>query len=442
MRHTAGSDRSAATDHGVGRRRLLGSLAGVAGLTGLAGCAGLGLDFGLGSDDPGDTGTGTDSPSTPTSEVVTPAGEAVPLQTVSVRNAGSVARYVTVAVLERASDRAAFVDSRTVQPGGWFQFEDVVGTSGDYRVIIETDREERAVHPWAVDGRLAGLEVVLTEPGSGAGEDGATRIEAWPSVTCGPRTCAVRHERRVGDDLPLPGDGMGYWYAPAAVVLRNDGPARRIDLRVTQHGEAVLDATYDPPAGAQVRVPLTFRSGTYGVTVTAAGQSTSGDWYVPEERSRYVRVDGAGGAGFGCAPTNVALDLANDDDVDREFAVTVRPLRPTTDGTPGTGTETGTETETGTGTNRGATTDGEPAAATPIFDRTVSLAADETRSLTPPIGSGRYVIAVRATPGGQARGMWWTCAPHGRVDVRVDAAGILRIDQEFRQYVADPSRYR
>jgi hypothetical protein len=38
--------------------------------------------------------------------------------------------------------------------------------------------------------------------------------------------------------------------------------------------------------------------------------------------------------------------------------------------------------------------------------------------------------------------MWWACAPHGRIDVRVDAAGILRIDQAFRQYVADPSRYR
>jgi hypothetical protein len=316
--------------------------------------------------------------------------------------------------------------------------------------VVETDREERAVREWTVDGRLAGLEVVLTGPGTGSAVDadadadavdgGASRIEAWPTVTCGPQTCAVRHERRVGEDLPLLGDGMGYWYAPAAVVLRNDGPARRIDLRVTQRGDPVLDATYDPPAGAQVRVPLTFRSGTYEVTVTAAGRSTSGDWYVPEERSRYVRVDRSGGAQFGCAPTNVALDLANDDDVDRDFAVAVRPFRAASDDGPATGPETGTRT--GTDTDAAATTDGDPAAARPVFDRTVSMSAGEERSLTPSIDPGRYVIDVKATPGGEARGMWWACAPHGRIDVRVDAAGILRIDQAFRQYVADPSRYR
>lgn len=435
----------------MNRRRLLAALAGTAGLTASAGCAGLSFDLGLDGASRRDDGGQSGVDATPTSDIETPTGEPVALQTVTVRNAGADATYVTVAVVERATDRTAFVDSRTIQPGAWTQFERVVGTSGTYRVVVETDRDERAVREWTVDGRLSGLEVVV-------GDD----IGAWPSVTCTSQSCAVVRDRRAGEDLPIMGDGTGYWYAPAEVVVRNDGPERAIDVRVEQYDEALLDATFVPPAGAQVRVPLTFRSGTYRVAVGVDGSQTATTWYVPEEPSRYVRLGGTGPPQFGCGRANTVVRLRNDDDVDRTLALAVRPLDPEPTAGSGRSAETAAgpdpdaDSASGSGPEAGAgAEDATTAAATPtstptasptrpapVFTQSVSLAADAERTLTPGLGPGRYVLTVREDGGTATRGMWWACAPHGAVDVRIDAAGIVRISQEFRQYVADPSRYR
>jgi hypothetical protein len=382
------------------RRTLLRSLpVGLAG--GLAGCAALGFDVGggRGGDGSGEgvaasppagsaTTSAARSPSASASTSAT-AGEPVESRAVTVRNVSPRRRYATVVVTDGGED--VLVESADLVPGRWRTFDEAVGRAGEYEVRVETADGVRASRAWVVDPAEHGSEgVEVTLDGD--------RIEVWPSRRCEPGCPDATV--RAGADLPLIGDGTGHWFAPAGVVVRNPGAATAVDLRVSLSGSTVLDATYPLAGGAQLRVPVTFRSGRYEVRVAANGRAATSEWPVPEVPARYVRL--AERTRFGCGPANTVLRLRNSDDVNHRLDVRVTA--------PGGGTR---------------------------YERRFGLPARSEREVEPVTTSGRYDVFA-ATSAREGRGAWWACPPHGPATVEVDAAGHVSVRQDFREYVANP----
>jgi len=400
------------------RRELLAGLA-AAGLTGLAGCSALGLDFDV---DP-------ERPATPTVRTVggtpTPSGPEIPSRPVEFRNATTREAYLTVVVTEvvdggrttgerrgggdtdrdagdasgdgaAGREREAFVRSARLQPGQRRVFTGAVSHAGDYRVVVDTADGRRAVSEWVVEGTEDGLEVVV---------DGD--VEVWPTVDCR-ANCSVAAAVRSDEDLPIAGDGSRQWYSPAGLVLRNPGAASAVDVTVRLYGGAILDATYEVPAGAQIRIPVTFRSGRYEVAVaTDGGPGRTARWYVPHEPARYVTLGESGDVSFGCGPANTVARLHNGDDRAHRLDLAVRP----------------------------------PGDETPRFASTVELAPGERRTIEPVSSSGRYLLTAGTAAGESIRAVWWACPAHAAVDVRIGGDGEVGVDQDYRAYVADPERY-
>jgi hypothetical protein len=374
----------------VRRRDAVAGLT-TAGLAGLAGCAGL-LDWGGGTDaaDPAPTAADDADPDPEPS-----TGDAVDPQSVTLTNATGRERYVTVVVTEPVDggERVALVRSVRLAPGQRRVYTNAVERAGDYRVVVETADGGRTERGWRVVAGGDGLEATVVDGG----------FAVWPTVRCGP-DCTVATVGRAAD-LPLVGDGNGYWYAPASVVVRAAGRPRRVDLRVSLRDRTILAAGYELPADTQVRVPLTYRSGRYAVEVsTADGLGARSEWYVPHEPARVVAV--GEDLLFGCGAAAPRLRVANGGADARRVDVAV--TRP--DGTV-------------------AYRDG--------FD----LAAGAREVVSAVRDTGRYVVDVDVAGGGTARGVWWACPLHAAVDVTVGARGGATVSQAFREYVADPAAY-
>lgn len=347
------------------RRRLLALLA-----TGMAGCGGAAR--GGGTVD-GESATDTATPSA-SSPQPTPAGPSVSPQSVSVGNTRSTRQFVTVAV-ERAGE-TRFVESRELVPGERHTTGDVLSTGGTYDVLVETADGSRTTYRWTVVDELDGLAVTL-----------ADGIDVVRTVRCGP-DCALGDGERL--DAPLVGDGSARWYAPAQVVLANQGTPTEADLTVSLDGRTLVDARYRVPHETQVVVPLTYRSGTYRVGIETAAGRVAGDWRVPEEPSRVVDLPTLA---VGCGPGNTELRIENDDD--RSHAVRVAVERE--------------------GTVR--------------FAERYRLDPGERRAVVPVAASGRYEVRLRSAEGTEQTWTWWACPPHGPATVAVDATGTATFSQ-------------
>jgi hypothetical protein len=388
------------------RRALLSALA--AGATGgLAGCSAF-PDVGSVGDDQTERPTRTPRQ--------TPAGPSVPAQTIEVANDRGESIYLTVVVVApgasedsssggdepRQSDSATgavdpdatagpddaqtvFVDSATIPPGREATFPDVVGTAGDYEVVLETADGERATHDWRVGDTFDGLSVSVGE--------GVTFRNA---VRCGP-DCALSLGGESGDagDLPLLGDGSGRWYSPATLVVTNPTATdREVGLRLSLREETLFDYRYAVPAISRLTVPASYRSGDYDLRVDPAGSAAVEEvWPVPEMMERHVTLGES--VALGCGRATAELRFRNGDRDRRAVAVTVRQ------------------------------------AGERLYRGTVNLAPDERRTLSPVPGSGRYEVSLRSDSGARTTETWWACPPHGPAAVRIDSAGQLFFRQEL-----------
>lgn len=369
------------------RRRLVASLVGLCGLSGLAGCdalpvGGPDVERGATSVPPPrtarDAADASDGPVTATR----PGLE----QTVTVANPHPSGAYVTVVVeptggADTGGARAAFVRSFGVVSGERRTVPVDLPEPGGYRVVVETASGLRDSFEWTVEESLDGLAALLADDG----------VAFWRTVRCG-SDCALARVRTAAD-LPLVGDGSGRWYAPASVVLRNPASdSATPSLSVALDGRTVLDADYDVPAGAAVEVPVSFRSGTYEVTVASGGDARTGRWLVPEEPSRVVDLPALS---FGCGPANTELRVVNGDE--REHRVDV------------------------------AVYDADRSRR--LYAGREILAPGESSSVVPVASSGQYAVRVDVDETDPFWSDWWSCPPRGPATVLVDVTGGASLTQ-------------
>jgi hypothetical protein len=392
------------------RRALLGALA--TGATGgLAGCSALPDVDGLGSldEDTPERATRTPRP--------TPAGPAVPEQTIEVANDRRESIYLTVVVVapggsssespstdeeREESDsptgavdpdatagpddaRTVFVDSATIPAGREATFPGVLRTAGDYEVVLETADGERVTHDWRVTDTFDGLSVSLGE--------GVTFRNA---VRCGP-DCSLSVGGESGDagDLPLIGDGSGRWYSPATLIVTNPTATdREVGLRLSLREETLFDYRYVVPATSQLTLPVSYRSGAYDLRISPERAGTIDDvWRVPEVMERHVTLGES--VALGCGRATAELRFRNGDRDRRAIAVTIRQ------------------------------------AGERLYRGTVNLEPSERQTLSPVPGSGRYEVSLRSDSGSQTTETWWACPPHGPAEIRLDSAGQLFFRQEL-----------
>ncbi|SFR51596.1 hypothetical protein [Halogeometricum limi] len=347
------------------RRRLLGAVA-TLGSVGLAGCNAL---VGSGGEETSKGRDGTARSETTTKRRPNGRGEALE-QTVSVGNPNATDAYVTVVVTDE-SDRTVFVESAALTPGERRPLDASIPESGSYRVLAETSDGRRETFEWTSDERLDGFSLTVLPDG----------FDFWRVAWC--RDCALG--RGASDDVPLPGDGSGRWYAPASLVLENpETVVRTARVEVELDDATLVDGAYEVPAGTQVEVPITYRSGEYRVRVELDESVVAESWTVPGQPSLFVDVRDAT---TGCGPANSELTVVNYDD--KTHAVDVR-------------IESGDEE---------------------LFAERWTLGADESTSVVPVSSSGRYGVRVQIDDADPFYSVWWSCPPRGAAAVVVDASG-------------------
>ncbi|MDS0294109.1 hypothetical protein [Halogeometricum luteum] len=373
------------------RRALLGTLA-TLGAAGLAGCNALfddGESDGTRREDgteSGSEGSGGAADRTSASAGTTAATASFE-QTVSLGNPHATAGYVTVAV-ESPAGETAFVESLELAPGERRPVVARLPAPGPYRVVAEAVDGRRGTFEWDAEERLDGLSLTLSAEG----------FEFWRTAVC---RGACRLASGGGEDEggpPLTGSGVGRWYAPASLVLRNPASAARTArVGVELDGRTVLAATYDAPARTQVEIPVTYRTGEYRVRVDidgdgdSDGETLTRPWSVPDQPSLFVDLEGRT---TGCGPANSELVVLNADDEPHAVSVAVE--------------SGGDET---------------------LFAERWDLAPDERASVVPVEDSGRYGLRVRVDDGDPFYSSWWSCPPRGPATVIVDATGGASVSQ-------------
>ncbi|MDS0299817.1 hypothetical protein NDI76_13795 [Halogeometricum sp. S1BR25-6] len=365
------------------RRALVGTLA-TLGAAGLAGCNALFDDENEGAGDETRRGDGrwngrggTESRATEASEGTTtaPAFE----QTVSVGNPNATAGYVTV-VVESPDGETAFVESLELTSGERRPVVARLPGPGTYRVVAEAVDGGRGAFEWVADDRLDGFSLTLLRE----------KFEFWRTAVCRD-ACRLVSEGENGS--PLTGNGVGRWYAPAGVVLRNPASsARTAHVDVELDDRTVLAAAYDAPARTQVEIPVTYRTGEYRVRVRVGSgdEAVTAAWSVPDQPSLFVDLEERT---TGCGLANSELGVLNADDEPHAVSVAVE-------------------------------SDGEE-----VFARRWNLAPDERVDVVPVDASGRYGLRVRVDDRDPLYSSWWSCPPRGPAAVVVDATGDASVSQ-------------
>ncbi|WP_416840468.1 hypothetical protein [Haloferax sp. DFSO52] len=350
----------------MNRRALLSLVA--ASATGLAGC---------GSPE-GETETETPTPEGGTTpETATTRVEERVERQLSVWNPTPNPVFTTVVVMRDGRD--VYFDNVDLVPGGRVTSR-VAVPRGETEIVVETDTGIRARSPWTVDDSGDGLEVVL----------GRETAEFWGRVTCNPsRECAIATGGET-ENLPLVGDGSGRWYAPAGIVVENPGSETTARLQVDLFGSVLFDRTYRIPSQTRLAVPVTYRTGTYGVVLETDEIVVETTWPVPDEPTKYVDTQSGD---FGCGPANTTLTLANFDDEPHQLSVRVE-------------------------------------SASDTFDEQFDLDAGESRDIVPFVESGPKQVVAQIETGAEVTGTWWSCPPRGPASVVVDATGSLALRAE------------
>ncbi|AFK19931.1 hypothetical protein E6P09_00470 [Haloferax mediterranei ATCC 33500] len=356
------------------RRTLLSLVA--AGVTGGAGCG------------------------TPEVETVTPTPEAEtqpPTATRTRTPESRVERTLTIwnptpmpvftTVVGTRNDRDVFFENRDLLAGER-TMATVAVPLGDTEVLVETDTGVRARSTWTVETHFDGFAVVL----------GLETTAFWHTVSCDPRgECALgassNSDIESAVELPLVGDGLSRWYAPAGVVVENSGPKTTARLRIDFRDTVLVDRRYRLPARTQLTVPVTYRTGTYRVVVETDERTVDTTWSVPDEPTKYI--DSTSGK-TGCGPANTTLMVDNRDDEPHRLRLRVNSKGNVFDRVDSTGE---------------------------VFDRVLDLGPDETRELVPVATSGSYHVTATLETGAEVSGTWWSCPPRGPASVVVDATG-------------------
>ncbi|MFC5367881.1 hypothetical protein [Salinirubrum litoreum] len=282
----------------MNRRRLLrlAALGATGGSVSLAGCGerawspppGFGRDDDrqktatAGSDDPADTGEGAtatdDRPDLPYTGGDDPVDRA---RTLRVRNPTLTAQFVTVVV--EHGDRTVYVDSANVPPNATVEHSRLLGSTGTYRVVIETAAGRRLERDWRIEGVLGGLDCLLADP-----------IEAVQVARCAPDCPPLS---RGGTETGLAFDdpsGLEPWSGTTLELTNRTGTTREVSLTITGRRDRRLDYDYRLPGWTRVFVPLVSGGGQFAVELTSDGETARYDWSARETRALFTSVTASG----------------------------------------------------------------------------------------------------------------------------------------------------
>ncbi|WP_101294310.1 hypothetical protein [Halegenticoccus soli] len=299
---------------------------------------------------------------------------------VVLRNVGPDERYVTVAVDD--GDSPVFVDSLALDRGESAEYPSLVGTAGEYRVVVESVRSGRHEGPreeyaWRVGGALSDLEIAV-----GAG------VRFVPVVRCQPDCPPVsRGGRAVG--FPTEAETASVRYQPTLRVENRDSVPRSVRLRV-DGPEHRLRYRYDLPAGARLVLPVGERRGAATVAAESGGDRARGRW-CEVDTELFVTVR-RGRIDVGCGGDHAVGVLVNDDD--RPHALAVR-----------------FETGGATAVRRYRLGPGESRRDPTLFRR-----------------SGPYTLSLGTAAGPETVYRWMTCPPVGPVWIVIAPGGRVTAD--------------
>ncbi len=259
------------------RRRAL--LAG--GATLLAGCSAI-PSVGEEEGTPTERSTPTATP-TPTLPLTAtdPSANVDPVRGIKLRNELAEPTFATVVVED--GDRTIYAESDTVAPGEVWHHEELVARPGVYRVIVETEAGDRAVHGWLIGEGWEDRNLLARLTADGV----LTNQVATCAPECPPLPARGQSVRLPESDPADPGLEVS-----GAVTLRNAGTERApVSLRVADEGRRLIDYTYGLPPGVRVIVPVARSPGAYDLAVGVETRRIERTWHVPEERYPRFRLN-------------------------------------------------------------------------------------------------------------------------------------------------------
>jgi hypothetical protein len=267
----------------VHRRALLAALCAT------AGCSALSPSEDEATETPAPTSTPEPTPALPLT-ATDPAANVDPPRGVEVRNDRGETTFVTVVVED--GDRTVFTASDTVAPGDTLRYGRLVARPGVYRVVVEAETGERAVHGWVVGRRWVDPNLITRLTAGG--------IETWQVAICNPE-CPPLRARGESVGLPQSNPTDPGREVAGTVTFGNDREETvPVSLRVSDEGSRLIDYTYRLPPGVEVVVPVVADDGVYDLAVSTPDRTVERDWYVPEEQFPRFRV-GADGPSPDCA---------------------------------------------------------------------------------------------------------------------------------------------
>jgi hypothetical protein len=309
------------------RRRLLRLAAlGATGLsTGLAGCGerawspppGLGREDDRSSTagaDGADTGDRDAADSTDDGPELPYTGGEDPVErarTLRVRNPTLTPAFVTVVV--EHGDRTVYVDSRRVPPNGSVEHGRLLGSTGTYRVVVETADGRRLERDWRVEGVLGGLDCLL-----------ATPVEAVQVARCAPDCPPLSlggTETGLAFDDP---SGLEPWSGTTMELTNRTDTTRTVSVDITGRGDRRLAYDYRLPGWTRVFLPLVSGGGEFGVELTSGGETARYDWSARDARALFASVTEAGPL-LGC--TGHRADAVAVNQSDEAVTLSVRVAR-------------------------------------------------------------------------------------------------------------------
>jgi hypothetical protein len=280
----------------MNRRRLL-RLAAVGATASLAGCGERAWSpppgFGREEDrretataDDADSAGGaatSDTPELPYTGGEEPVARA---RTLRVRNPTLTTQFVTVVV--EHGDRTVYLDSASVPPNASVEHSRLLGSTGTYRVVIETAEGRRLERDWRIEGVLGGLDCLLSDP-----------IEAVQVARCAPDCPPLSQGgRETGLAFDDP-SGLEPWSGTTLELTNRTDTTRAVSLTITGRRDRRLAYDYRLPGWTRVFVPLVSGGGEFGVELTSGGETARYDWSARETRALFASVT-ASGPVIGC----------------------------------------------------------------------------------------------------------------------------------------------
>lgn len=369
---------------GTVRRRDLLRLA-TAGSAGLAGCSSFltrggepaGGDGGGAGDggQPPDT-TGEDDPLERPYEADMGPDLADPGGIV-LRNLVADSTYLTLVVTN--GDEEVFVESQRVPGSESLAFDDLLGTAGDYAVVVETAAGRQATYDWSVTPDLPDLLIDLTPDPS--------FHRPFHCV----RDCASLATVRTAPPASFPTDALGGALRAQTPLVTVDNPTterQTATLSVAEGLEELLAIEYDLPPNARALVPATSRRAVYQLALSTAAGETSREWR-PQLDRRLHAIVGETGPIFRCGLTAHDLVVVNGAGGQRTVSVSVS------------------------------------AGGDSLFEREFTV-PDGGRTRVPSAidPAGRLTFVITTDDGRRERYDWGFCAPRGPISVSVVENGI------------------